>query len=127
MIEKPHYFPLYIRLKITLQPHTLVNEVHQSLLQAFSTGELADGQPAFFAAGQFTFAQPLYQGQILAAAVQVKGVSDAQITDFRPFNRPKSTQLPPFIQPSEFGIIEVQNNPAHPERGLIEFDIPCTG
>lgn len=75
---------------------------------------------AMFAAGRFTFAQPVYLSPILAAAVGVPGVRNVEITRFQRLGQDDSDGR-------SLGVIEIgrdeiatlDNDPNFPERGTL--------
>jgi hypothetical protein len=153
-IETPRFMPLRIQVQVFTQVGYRPDQIHNALIQAFGVGRLTDGRAAFFAPGQFTFGQPLYQGQVVAAVYDVRGVQSAQIVTFEKvssnslkvpvpadvphradavgerlrtlserYTNPERRSPPTHLQPSPLEIIEVQNDPQHPERGLIQFTV----
>ena len=50
-------------------------DVKAELLRRFGNGRLPDGAPGFFHPDNFTFGQPVYLSRVVAAAMEVEGVS----------------------------------------------------
>lgn len=73
-VDAPRYVPLDIALNVCAAPGHYQAEVRRALVERFGTGNMADGHLGFFHPDNWTFGQPVYLSQIIAAAMQVPGV-----------------------------------------------------
>ena len=116
--------PLDIALPSASRPGTSAADVKQALLRAFSNADLPGGQRGFFHPDNFTFGQPVYLSQIVAAAMERAG---------RHLGAP-GAPLPAVGRERARGEIEragsrsgrleiarLDNDPNEPENGRIEF------
>lgn len=122
VVVAPDYVPLDIVLVAFVSGGTPVNSVRTGLRNAF-------GLTGFFNPDNFTFGQPVYLSDIVAAALQVPGVawvnSDAQ-TDprirFQRWREPPGGELAAGeipMRPAE--IARADSDPGSPQHGRIEF------
>jgi len=73
-IDAPRFVPLDIALTICVAPGFYRSIVKQALLERFSSVDLPSGQRGFFHPDNFTFGQPVFLSQIVAAAMATPGV-----------------------------------------------------
>jgi hypothetical protein len=134
-VDVPRYVALEIVLGVCVADGYLRSNVRQALLQRFSNGLLPDGTRGFFHPDNFTFGQPVYLSQVVAAAMQVAGVS---WVDFSPPTDPTATP-PLFVRQDDppkstaanvargylpIGRLEIarcDNSASFPENGQIDF------
>ena len=74
-IDQPTFVPLDIALTVCVQPTYFRTDVKAELLRRFGNGRLPDGSPGFFHPDNFTFGQPVFLSRVVAAAMEVEGVS----------------------------------------------------
>jgi hypothetical protein len=74
-IDGPRFVPLDIALVICVAPGYFRDQVQRALLELFSSSDLPDGRRGFFHPDNFTFGQPVYLSQLVAAAMGVPGVA----------------------------------------------------
>lgn len=128
-IEPPRFVPLDIALTVCVCPGYFRYTVQQALLQLFSSRPLPTGGRGFFHPDNFTFGQPVYLSQVVAAAMQVPGVSWVEVDDsppkpnrFRRWGQPAYGEIADGrIQMSRLEIARLDNDPNAPENGRIEF------
>lgn len=128
-VEPPITVPLLIAFTVCVAPGYLQNSVEQALYQTFSNRIQPDGQKGFFNPANFTFGQTLYLSQVVAAAMRVPGVqwvntndTGAQQSLFQRWGRAANGELATGeIDFSPFEIVQLSNDPNHPENGMITF------
>ncbi|RMH81600.1 MAG: putative baseplate assembly protein [Calditrichaeota bacterium] len=128
-IEPPRFVPLDVVLTVCVAPGHLRSEVKRELLQVFSNRDLPGGRRGFFHPDNFTFGQPVYLSQIVAAAMQVPGVAWVDTDDtppsvnrFRRRGEPSRGEVQAGrIEMHPLEIARVDNDPNRPENGRIDF------
>jgi hypothetical protein len=128
-IDGPRYVALDIALSVCAAPGYFRSSVKKALLDAFSRNNLPDGRRGFFHPDNFTFGQPVYLSQIVAAAMQVPGVQwvDAEEGPGKP-NRFRRLGQDSHGEAAEgrmtLGRLEIarlDNDPSAPENGKLDF------
>jgi hypothetical protein len=129
VIDAARSVPLEILLTMCVESNFLPGDVRSRLNDAFSAGNMANGQRGFFHPDNFTFGQPLYLSNVLAAATAVRGVasidtSTAATIRFRRTDQPLITPDSPdfgviHVGPAE--VIRVDNDINQPQNGKITF------
>jgi hypothetical protein len=128
-IDAPRFVPLDIVFTVCVQPGYFRSNVKEALLETFSNRELPGGRRGFFHPDNFTFGQPVYLSQMVAAAMQVPGVRwvDAEVAPSKPnrFKRWGQPQRDEFekgqIDIGRLEIARLDNDPNARENGKIEF------
>ena len=128
-IELPVYVPLDIAMTVCVDRGYVRATVKQALAQVFSSGDLAGGGRGFFHPDNFTFGQPVYLSQVIAAAMQVPGVAWVDLDDappksnrFRRWGRDAEGELAAgYIPIDRLEIARLDNDPNAAENGKIEF------
>jgi hypothetical protein len=128
-IEGPIFVPLDIAFTVCVAPGYFRSNVKEALLETFSNVELPDGRRGFFHPDNFTFGQPVYLSQVVAAAMQVAGVDWIDTDD----TAPKPNRFRRWGQASRgevaagriaferLEIARLDNDPNQPENGKIDF------
>lgn len=128
-IDGPRFVALDIVLSVCIEPGYFRAAVKEALLDRFAARDLPDGTRGFFHPDNFTFGQPVYLSQIVAAVMGIPGVQWVD-TDDTP---PKPNRFRRWGQPSQreravgkidFGRLEIarlDNDPSLPENGKLEF------
>jgi hypothetical protein len=120
----PIFVPLEISLMVCVKKGYFRGNVKQSLLRAFSSYDLPNGQRGFFHPDNFTFGQPLYQAQIYETAMAVDGVDSVRVLKFKRWGKVDAGELDAGeVRPGQFEILRLDNDPNYPENGKIEFDM----
>jgi Baseplate J-like protein len=120
MIDGPDYVPLELELTVCVDPDYFRSDVQSSLQLALGSGELPDGQLAFFAPGRFTLGGTVYLSPIYRAARSVAGVQTVTATVFQP-QGPSTTvyldqgEIP--LSPSQ--VARLDNDPSYPGHGRL--------
>jgi len=116
--------PLYIKLTIYVKNSHDHHEVKKELTRVFSNEMLADGTKGFFYPDNFIAGQGLYLSAVLATAMRVEGVDSMQVNSFKRIGKKGNQELREGkIDTGPDEVIRLENNPAKPENGLIEFDL----
>jgi hypothetical protein len=120
---------LDVALTAFLDPGAAAGAVEQALLAAFSNRDLPGGAKGFFHPDNFSLGQPVYLSRIVAAALEVPGVVALDTDDtppkpnrFRRFGEPSRGELDTGqIRLRGTEIARVDNDPAAPQNGRIQF------
>jgi hypothetical protein len=136
-IEAAIFVPLDIAFTICVAPGYFRGTVKSALLDVFSNRTLRNGQVGFFYPDNFTFGQPVYLSQIVAAAMQVPGVSWVDTSDLPTVVNGVSGPSPNHFQRwgqaaqgetaaglipmARLEIARLDNDPSEPENGRIQF------
>lgn len=136
-IEAPIFVSLDIAFTVCVAPGYFRSAVEAALLEVFSDRILPNGQRGFFYPDNFTFGQPVYLSRIVAAAMQVQGVSWVDTSDIPQVVNGVVTPSPNHFQRwgqaaqgeiaagritmSRLEIARLDNDPNRPENGRIQF------
>jgi hypothetical protein len=128
-VDGPRFVPLDIALTVCVDAGHARGNVRNALLERFSAGYVAGGGRGFFHPDNFTFGQPVYLSQVVAAAMQVPGVRWVDSDDlggkpnrFRRWGRASDGELAAArIAFARLEIARLDNDPNQPEHGQIEF------
>jgi hypothetical protein len=120
---------LDIVLTVCVEPDYLRAHVERALLDVFGTGDLGNGRQGFFHPGRFSFGDPVYLSQVIAAAMQVPGVRwidpddrDGKPNRFRRWGEESHGEIASgMIRLDRLEIARVQNDPNSPENGRIKL------
>jgi len=120
----PVYVPLEIALMVCVKRGYFRSNVQQSLLKAFSSFDLPNGQRGFFHPDNFTFGQPFYLAQIYKAAMAIDGVASVKILKFKRWGKADAGEKSAGeLMPGPFEVLRLDNDPNFPENGKIEFNM----
>jgi predicted phage baseplate assembly protein len=123
-VRAPFMVPLLVRLAIEVEPGHLDSTVREDLLQALGNRRLADGRIGFFYPDGFTFGQPVYLSELLAAAMAVHGVVSVMALEFHRLGRVQGNELETGrIEIDRLEIAQCRNDPAAPQLGRIELQL----
>ena len=123
-IEGPLFVPLDVALTVCVEPGYLRANVKRTLLETFSSGYSPEGQRGFFHPDNFTFGQPVYLSRIVAAAMEVPGVSWVDPVRFHRWGEePRGELTAGRITLGRLEIARLDNDPNAPENGKVEFDM----
>ncbi|HEY5948939.1 MAG TPA: putative baseplate assembly protein [Kofleriaceae bacterium] len=126
-IEAPSFVPLDVNFSVCVDPRYYRADVKRALLARFSSRDLADGTRGFFHPDNFTFGQPVYLSRIIAAAMEVPGVTWVDPSPgksvFRRFwDAPSDVDLTKGrIEMARLEIARLDNDPSFPENGRLDF------
>lgn len=120
----PLHVPLELALHICVKPGHFRSDVRRALDELFSNRRLRDGRRGLFHPDNFSFGQTVYLSRIYAAAHAVPGVLSAEVTAFR---RQGSTDTLALAEGRiTLGALEIarlDNDPNHPERGVLGLEL----
>jgi hypothetical protein len=129
VVRSLEHVGLDIAVTVLLAPDASRGAVEQALLERFSNRDLPGGGQGFFHPAHFTFGQPVYLSRIVEAALAVPGVRAVDTADepprlnrFRRYGEPSRGELAAGrIRMSRAEIARVDNDPAAPQNGRIQF------
>jgi hypothetical protein len=128
-IEAPKFVSLDIAFTVCVASGYFRSAVQSALLDTFSNRVLPDGSKGFFHPDNFTFGQPVYISQIVAAAMRVAGAKWVDTNDIPPapnhFTRwgqpPHREVAAGQVAMATLEIARLDNDPSRPENGRIRF------
>jgi len=134
-IEPPRFVAIDIAFTVCVAPGYFRAHVKEMLFDVFSNRDLPDGTRGFFHPDNFTFGQPVYLSQVVAAIMQVPGVlwvdtndtsllpeQPSQSNCFRRWGEPSHGELSEgLIKMERLEIAKLDNDPNSMENGKIEF------
>jgi len=128
-IDGPRYVSLDLAFAVCVEPGYFASNVKAALLARFSSRVLPDRTRGFFHADNFTFGQPVYLSQIVAATMAVPGVrwidtsaGKGKPTRFQRWGEPAHGELAKGqIDLGRLEIARCDNDPSRPEHGRLEF------
>jgi predicted phage baseplate assembly protein len=119
-VEGPRFVPLELRLSVCVGRDHFAADVRAALLRAFGRGTLPGGRTAFFHPDNFTFGQPVFLSRVYAAAQAVPGVERVEVTAFGRQGTPGSdASASGRLEVGRLEIARLDNDPNHPERGVL--------
>lgn len=129
VVRPLRFVGLDVAVTVLLTPYVPRGAVERALLTAFSNRDLPGGGRGFFHPANFTFGQPVYLSRIVEAALAVEGVGAVDISEslprlnrFRRWGEPSRGELAAGrIRMSRAEIARVDNDPAAPANGRIQF------
>lgn len=114
------YVPLDIAMQVCVLPGYQRAHVEAALLALFGTGITASGRPGFFSPGNLTFGTPVSVSRLVAAAAGVAGVQSATVTGLRRLGQGDDGELAAgILTTGPLEIPQLDNDPRHPERGIL--------
>lgn len=123
-IADPVTVALNLRLHVCVEPGAIQANVRLRLDSLFSARFGRDGSLGFFHPDRRSFGDPLYASEVLAAAKTVSGVRSAMLTRF---GREDAPPIDPVsdavITPADVELLRLDNDPDHPDRGRIAFEL----
>jgi hypothetical protein len=123
-IDGPRFVPLEIDMSICVRDGYFRSDVHIALSQVFSNTTLADGRRGFFHPDNFTFSQPVYLSQLVAAAQVVTGVHYVEIHKFQRLGIDSDQAIIDGMLPiGRLEIARLDNDPNFQERGILRLDL----
>jgi hypothetical protein len=121
-VDHARYVPLEINLKICVAPHFQRGHVEAALRDVFSGRVLPNGRRGFFHPDNLTFGGGIYLSALIAAALAVEGVVDAEVLLLKRQFEKAGQEIASGILPLGPGeIAQLDNDPNFPERGLLKF------
>jgi hypothetical protein len=125
-IEGAIAVPLDLKLTVCVRPGFFRFDVKKALLDALSNRDLVGGARGFFHPDNFTFGQPVFLSQILAATLAVPGVAEidtsATALTFKRLDRAVSATDPDgVLLMQRLEIAQLDNDPSQPEHGRLQL------
>jgi hypothetical protein len=128
-IDPPTFVPLDVVLTVCVEPDYFRSDVKADLLRRFSKGRLADGSLGFFHPDNFTFGQPVFLSRVVAAAMEIEGVSWVDTSHGaespnrfgRWGQRPQVEFDEGIIKMARLEVAQLDNDPNATENGRIDF------
>lgn len=121
-VRAPVMVPLLVSLAVEIEPGHLKSTVREDLLQALGDRRMIDGRVGFFYPDNFTFGQPVYLSELIAAAMAVHGVASVEAQAFQRLGRERGNELETGrIDMDRLEIAQCRNDPAAPQLGRIEL------
>ena len=115
---------LDMALSICVLPGALRASVRRDVLDLLGSGVSAAGRRGFFHPDNFTFGSELYVSAVIAAVMTVPGVASVEVTALGRRGKPDAGVLASgVIEPLEFEILRLDNDPNFPENGLLTLDL----
>ncbi|TNJ35440.1 putative baseplate assembly protein [Arenimonas terrae] len=122
--REPLHVPLELALHVCVKPGHFRSDVRRAIEELFSNRVLRDGRRGLFHPDHFSFGQTVYLSRIYAAAHAVPGVLSAQVTTFRRQGGTDSLALADGrITLGALEIARLDNDPNHPERGVLDLEL----
>jgi hypothetical protein len=121
-VPQPVYADFDLILTVCSQAWAFRGDVMSALAVELGTGTRADGSPAFFAPGQFTFGQPLERSALEIAAQAATGVDGVVSVQYR--RRGWVDQFEYMGDDVTVGATEIvrcDNDPSTPQRGTLQL------
>jgi len=127
-VELPIFVPLDINLVVCVKQGYFRSHVEAALETVFSSKQNPDGTVGFFYPDNFTFGQPVYLSQVVAAAMGVAGVDwvDPEDPDFvfQRFAQLAAGEIAQgYIPMQRLEIARLANDASVPENGRITFEL----
>lgn len=121
-VARAVYVPLDLELTVCVSAHHLRAHVQAALLQVLSNRELPGGTRGLFHPDELTFGQAVYVSKLVTAAQATPGVESVTVTTLQRQHEPargeiEEGRLP--VGPAE--IARLDNDPAHPENGVLRL------
>jgi hypothetical protein len=123
-VNGPVLVPLDILFTVCVKPGYFRSEVKRTLLDAFSSRDLPNGQRGFFHPDNFTFGQPVFLSQLYSVAMKQPGVASVEVQRFQRWGKTANQELENGeLKPAALEIVLLQNDPNFPENGKIDFQM----
>jgi predicted phage baseplate assembly protein len=124
-VRRPVYIPLLIAITGCVNLGYERTDVEQAITDVLSSRTLAAGELGFFHPDRFTFGQPLYLSDLVAAVMGVPGVSWAEVDTFGRLSDTQSTSEANLalgrISIGEREVLRCDSDPNNPENGRVEI------
>ncbi|GAA1383315.1 putative baseplate assembly protein [Catellatospora chokoriensis] len=125
---RPVYVPLEIVFTAHVHPGYSRSSIAEQLRQALGTGTQPDGRRGFFHPDNFTFGQPVYLSDVVAAVMAVPGVARVEVDDtpgsgnvFGRWGRPSRNEVAlGRIEMAPREVARADSDPSNPENGRAE-------
>lgn len=116
-VREPNFVSLGVELRLYTLPDHLLSVIDSAVKQTL--GNDPDG---FFYPENFAFGQAVYQSQIVSRAMAVPGVARVEVLKFGPIG---TEELQDQIKIGKLEIARLDNDPQHPENGILTITYKC--
>ena len=124
-VAGPLYVPLHIELFACLAPGYVAADVEAQLLDVLSSRSLPGGATGLFHPDRFTFGQPLYVSDLVAAAMAVPGVAWVDVQGFARMGDAAAVTAAPLaaglIDVAAREVLRCDSDPNSPEAGRVDI------
>jgi hypothetical protein len=118
-VEDARYAALHIGLKVDIEPEFFARDV-RAAVEAVLVGAPDARVLPFFGPGRFGFGQAVYLSDLYAVVALVPGVLAVSVTRFKRLgDRYLDSEAQGFIPVGKLEVARCDNDPAHPENGLV--------
>lgn len=116
-VRPPRWVPLSIVLRVEIGPGCFRERLRQELEEVFSSDE-----GGMFDPDRFTFGQPVYLSEVVAAAAAVDGVVAVRVEAFHRWGEPPGDEIETGVLPiGPLEIARVATDPNAPQLGTVEL------
>ncbi len=126
-VSRPVYVPLHIELVACLAPGHVAADIEVRLQDVLSSRSLPGGARGLFHPDRFTFGQPLYVSDLVAAAMAVPGVVWVDVTRFERMGDPATATAANLgagrISVGGREVLRCDSDPNDPEAGRVDVVI----
>jgi hypothetical protein len=123
-VGPPNYASLDVELEVCIKPDYQRGHVKAALLDAFSNRKLPGGGLGFFHPDRLTFGSGIYVSQLVATAIAVPGVLNAQVTRLQRQYEAPDDELDNGVLPlGPLEIARLDNDPDYPENGVLKLTL----
>jgi hypothetical protein len=120
VVVPARYVPLFIRLRICVDPGYLRGHVESALRKALGSRRLPNGQLGFFHPDNLSFGGAIYVSKLVAAAQAVTGVASVDVVELRRLFGVADRELEDGVLPiGAMEVAQVANDPSFPENGQL--------
>ena len=126
-VRRPLWVPVHVRLTGCVHAGYRASEVVAQIRARLSAGMLPDGSRGVFHPDNLTFGQPLRLSDVVAAAMEVAGISWIEVTDLRRLGGTDTENAANLaagvlrVGPRE--VIRCESDPNLPEFGRVDLEI----
>ena len=122
VVQPPVYVPVDIAMDVCIASGYFRGTVKAALIEAFSARDLPGGGRGFSHPDNFTFAQPVYLSEVVAAAMAVAGVAWVDVVRFQRFGQPPAGELAAgLISMDRLEVARCDSEATDPAAGRISF------
>jgi hypothetical protein len=126
-VDAPVFVPVELALFVCVLPghfrSDVARAVRAALTGAGATGAATGAASPLFHPDRLTFGQPVHLSAVLAAVHAVAGVQSVQVRRFQRQRQPATNGIAAGVLPmGRLEIARLDDDPNHPERGVLDLD-----